>query len=164
MKINSERERLDLSLRQPSDSKILSEILRTTADHFKNDLNAIWFRSQFFLLFNLGLLTFFSSTGFDRSNQILVLLVSVAGIVISIAWFGILEMTIRWINIWRMALVDVQSELVKFGSFTRGENLEGSRMHELLRPERFATALSVIFALLWVTILILSSCGVLNKH
>ncbi|MFO1358749.1 hypothetical protein [Plasticicumulans sp.] len=154
MKYDEERNDLDLTLRDDKDSKILAEIFKVTGDHFRNDINALWHRGQFFLLFNLGLLAFFSSTGFDRHNKWLVSLVSGAGLVTSIAWCMILVTTIKWINVWRMALVDMELRLVNFGPFARGENLKGSKFYERYRPEKFAMALSGAFGVLWLIIFV----------
>lgn len=154
-----ERRELNLALKFGVDPKAHSEILKAVGDHFRNDINAIWYRGQFYMLTNLGLLAFFSSTGFDRSGTPLVLIVSSAGIVISVAWLLILRMTILWIATWRHALVDTEAALVEFGPFKRGENLGGSAIQERNRPEFFAFVLSGVFIFIWIALFVLGAIG-----
>jgi len=54
-----ERRELNLALKFGVDPKAHSEILKAVGDHFRNDINAIWYRGQFYMLTNLGLLAFF---------------------------------------------------------------------------------------------------------
>lgn len=139
-----------------TDQKLLGEVFKAAGDHFRNDINAIWQRGNFFLLVNGALLAFYSSAGFNRNDFAPVSIVCFAGIAISYTWAKILDMSIRWINVWRVALVDTERAIVEYGPFARGENISGKGAHEIWRPEIFSKALARVFIMLWLGILLYS--------
>jgi hypothetical protein len=102
---------LDLACQLKSgDTKAAVDIFKSVGDHFRNDINAIWQRSQFFLASNLGLLAFFYSNAFDRSDHTSVVGLCIAGIVISLFWLAIAIVSFRWIDVWRNVLVDSKNQ------------------------------------------------------
>ena len=134
------------------DRKILVDIFKVVNDHYRNDINAVWLRSQFFMLSDLGLLAFFYSAAFKRENIANVMWVSSIGLIVSIAWICIMVWTIRWIDVWRHAVVDTEKALMTLGPFNRGEAIGGAAFHQQVRPEYFSCALAAVFAVLWVLI------------
>jgi hypothetical protein len=147
----------DLDLIDPltcTNTKMMSDIFKSVGDHYRNDINAVWQRSQFFQLSNLGLLAFFYSNAFDRGNIASVIGISITGIVISLFWLLIAKVTIAWIDTWRNALVDVEKVMVYKGPYKLGENIDGKEFHEKYRPEFFAVVVAFIFLLGWLLILI----------
>jgi hypothetical protein len=135
-------------------SKTRLEIFKVVNDHYRNDINAVWHRSQFFMVTDLGLLAFFYSAAFKRDNITNVQWLAGIGLIISLVWVCIMLWTIRWIDVWRHAVVDMEKSLVPFGPFNRGESIGGGHFHEKLRPENFSLGLAGMFALLWFLVLL----------
>jgi hypothetical protein len=141
----------DEPLRLNEDGKV-EELFRVVNEHYRNDICAIWERSQYFMLSDLGLLAFFYSNSFDRTDPFSKEWISATGLALSIVWLLIILTTIRWIDVWRRAVVDVEKKLHPFGPFTRGESIGGRKFHEFARPEYYAAFLALLFALLWLTV------------
>lgn len=163
---------LDLTNQDKADEqKFIIDIFKSVSDHFRNDINAVWQRNQFFLLSNLGLLGFFYSNAFDRRNLESVLGISMAGIITSLCWLVLALVTAKWICVWRKALVDVEKQMVPYGPYQRGEKVEiqfyrifklekfhlifePKNFHLIFRPEIIAIAVAFIFVAGWCFILI----------
>lgn len=145
---------LDLTLQlKNNDSKPAAELLKSVGDHFRNDINAVWQRGQFFLTANLTMLAFFFSTAFKREDFAAVLVISVVGILLSFLWLQIAKVTVSWINVWRNSLIDIEKEIFKFGPYERGENLIGELPYERLRPEEFSPRVALTFIGIWLCVL-----------
>ena len=130
-----------------------ADVYKVVNEHFRNDINAIWQRSNYFMLVNLGLLAFLYSVGFDRTNPDAVQALCLLGLATSGLWVLITLSTERWIDVWRRKVVEVEKCLVASGPFTLGEGIDGWKLHQILRPERFAILLALLSAFLWIVFL-----------
>lgn len=135
--------------------KEIIDIFKIVNEHYRNDINAVWLRSNYFMLSDLGLLAFFYSTAFDRGNKSAVIFISMMGILLSLSWIFAIIITIRWIDVWRRTVVDLETSIFKKGPFKRGESIDGNNWHEKVRPEIFPIMLGTIFVLFWFYIFIL---------
>ena len=146
---------LDLKLKiNDGDLKPAAELFKSVGDHFRNDINAVWQRGQFFLTANLTMLAFFFSTAFKRENIASVFVISVVGILLSFLWFRIAKATVAWINVWRNSLIHVEQAIFEYGPYERGENLDGKSKHEKYRPEEFSPKVALTFILIWFFVLV----------
>lgn len=143
-------ELLDFTLQVPPEqARIIVDVFKTVNDHFRNDGNAIWQRSQFFMAANLAVLAFFYSTSFVRTDRASVAAISFVGLSISFAWFIVAFLSIRWINVWRHAVIDIEKYLIVCGPFKVGEAIDGKDLHHVWRPEYCSYFLALVFALFW---------------
>jgi hypothetical protein len=143
----------DIIPQPPFDEKVFLELFKITNEHYRNDINQVWQRSQYFMLADLGLLAFFYSQAFDRTHRMSVVVVSSIGLVLSLFWMLITVVTSRWIAVWRAKIIKLERYLVYNGPFQTGEALQGTRIHETFRPQHFATLLAICFSTLWAMIL-----------
>jgi hypothetical protein len=143
--------RLDFTLQvSPEQARVLIDVFRTINDHFRNDINAIWQRSQFFMAANLAVLAFFYSTAFERTDRASVLSMSIFGLIISCSWFVVAFLSAKWINVWRHAVVNVENHLVACGPFGVGEAIDGRNIHHIWRPEFCSYILACVFSVFWL--------------
>jgi protein-S-isoprenylcysteine O-methyltransferase Ste14 len=141
---------LDFTLRVPPEqARIIVDVFKIANDHFRNDGNAIWQRSQFFMAADLAVLAFFYSTSFVRTDGTSVAAISIFGLVISLAWFAAAYLSVRWINVWRHAVINIENHLVAHGPFKVGEATDGKELHQVWRPEYCSYFLALVFATFW---------------
>jgi len=151
MKPPFDGDQLDFTLQVSSEqSRVVADLFRTTNDHFRNDINALWQRSQFFMAANIALLAFFHSAAFVRSDRPSVLAISIFGLIISLSWFMVAFLSVRWIDVWRHAVVNVENHLVAMGPFRVGESIGGRRIHHIWRPEICSYILAFVFGVFWL--------------
>ena len=138
-----------------SDSKL--EAFRIVTEHYRNDFQLFWQRTNFFLIVDAGLLGFFFTKPFNSSCQCAsqsayLPAVCLAGAALSLIWFLVAISSLRWINVWRQEVVRIDEKVNPFRSFSNGEQVKRSvwRFHLYLRPEVVSAGTPVLFITVWL--------------
>ena len=150
---NKTENRLDMDsqLSKEAYPVLIVESFESVGEHYRNDINAVWLRSKFFLMANLALIAYFYSTAFEKTFPS-VFSISVTGLILSYVWMRIALVTVRWVNVWRNTLIDVEERMFNVGPYKRGENLKGNDFHEKFRPEEFSPVVASVFIFVWLII------------
>jgi len=127
------------------------------SDHYRNDFQLFWHRTNFFLLIYAGLFGFFVSKAFNVSSiQSFQVIVCIAGSALSLIWFLVSLSSINWIDVWRNEVVRIDRDINPYRSFSSGEEIEPDKwkFHLKMRPEVVSAGMPVIFFLAWVYMLL----------
>jgi hypothetical protein len=133
------------------------EYFKIVYSHYQNDFQLFWQRTNFFLLVDAGLLGFFVTKEISVTQQCFLLIVCIAGGVLSIIWLLVSMSSISWINTWRLEVVRLDEEIKssndKLGSFSNGEEIKSGwwpfKFRLLLRPELISASLPALFIFAW---------------
>lgn len=124
-------------------------------EHYRNDFHLFWQRTQFFLLLQAGMLSFyFSRLLTPEAPTWARLIIASAGLTLCVIWWLVARSSLYWISIWRREVVVLDAEVNPLRSFTRGEAIdsERQRLFERLRPEVISSAMPLAFALAWLIV------------
>jgi hypothetical protein len=146
-----------------NDKQIKIELLKIIHDHYKNDFTLYWTRSNFFLLLQVGLLSYFSSNYITEQDGVVFfrILISLVGLFLSIIWFLVLLTSTKWIDTWRNKVVEIDNDINPYKSFSNGENIVQSSKNKLFqtfRPEIISNIMSLLFVCLWGVLIVLLLC------
>jgi hypothetical protein len=123
-------------------------------DHYRNDFQLFWQRTNFFLLADSGLLGFFVSKVLDHpvSSQSFSVLACVSGALLSIIWLLVSLSSIYWIDTWRRQVIIIDADVNPYRSFSVGEELDTQQQwfRQNLRPEVVSAWLPVLFFVVWI--------------
>src|SRR5262245_58554667 len=133
------------------EGKMLIELLKIVTDHYRNDVNAVWQRSQFFIAGNSALYAYFYSL--KEPTLDFVKAVSALGLALSVLWIVLAYTTVYWLDVWRRTVVALEGKIFKAGPFSRGDVLVGKRVYHRVRPEWITILLAVVVAILWAVLL-----------
>ena len=134
------------------------DVFKMVNDHYRNDFQLFWQRTNFFLLVEAGLLGFFVSKAQTvELRQFFTFVVCLSGVALSVIWFLVAVSSIRWIDTWRREVVRIDSDINPYRSFSAGENVTPDKweFHLRFRPEVVSAWLPLLFFVVWMFLTVL---------
>jgi hypothetical protein len=125
-------------------------------DHYRNDFQLFWRRTNFYLISDSGLLGFFVSKVLDNplQSRSFSLAACISGATLSFIWFLVSLSSIYWIDIWRKQVVLIDNDVNPYNSFSVGENIEQKQWQfqfiKYFRPEIISTCVPLLFLVIWM--------------
>jgi len=131
------------------------EIFRIVTEHFRQDIREFWTRANFYLLAHAGLFSAFAMTypTLIKYHATIALTIPILGLIIAIVWFIVLRGTIYWLERWREQVIKLAKELDRFQCYVEVES--STRQKRFLSPSYVTQFLPLIFAIIWLAILVL---------
>jgi hypothetical protein len=124
-------------------------------EHYRNDFDLFWQRTQFFLLLQAGMLGFYFSRLISPAAPRWARLTLVgAGLLLCLVWWLVAQSSIHWISIWRREVVRIDDEINPYRSFTRGEAMDApvQTRYMRLRPEVISSMMPLGFGIVWIVV------------
>jgi hypothetical protein len=130
------------------------QVFQILHDHFQQDLREFWQRSNFYLVVD-GLLVSAFTTAHTHALQIVM---SCAGLVISLFWLVVARGSIAWLALWRAEVRRLDRIVNRFQSFAA---IEGRlQRRPWLSPSWLTQWLPACFLAGWTIIFLLAVFGV----
>jgi hypothetical protein len=136
---------------EPSAADI--EVLKMTAEHFRQDLREFWVRNNMYLVVTGVLVSVFAALGNKGAYP---LALPAFGLLVSIFWFAVSYGSYRWLQIWRDELCRVDRELDRFQVFCRAEQ-RGGASRTVWSPSWVTRFLPVVMGVGWLALLIVAA-------
>jgi hypothetical protein len=125
------------------------QVFQAVHDHFRQDLREFWQRSNFYLVVD-GVLVSAFATSHVRTLQ---LILSCAGLIISLFWLLVARGSIAWLALWRAEVRRIDLIVNRFHSFS---TIEGRLQRKpWLSPSWLTQWLPACFLAGWVVIFLL---------
>ncbi|MFH0784821.1 MAG: hypothetical protein V2B20_23090 [Pseudomonadota bacterium] len=138
----------DLPEKANEQAKLVLDLLKILCDHYRNDINAVWQRSQFFVTAHGAMIALIASAKLDTK---VIHLISQLGIALAVIWFVLAAVTARWIRVWREMVIRVESEVFVKGPFHSGE--PGNGWYHIVRPQHISWIVAMLFFGFWIHVL-----------
>ncbi len=135
------------------EERINAQIYEVITDHYKQDLRIFWTRANFFLLIQAGLIGFFTSKPQSDPNDLFLrITMCTTGLIIAIVWFLVTKSSVYWIEKWRERVVEIDSKINSFQSYSKAEALSSEKLPIFvrLRPTVVTEYLPIVFVLAWL--------------
>ncbi|GAB3497485.1 hypothetical protein [Amycolatopsis cihanbeyliensis] len=134
-----------------SESRLL-KAYEVVAAHYRQDVLLYWTRLSVFLVVQAGLLAVFK--GLVRSHSGTATVFALVGAAISVVWFLVARASVRWIEVWRRKVVELDTLVNPLASYRLESAPPGRRWWTRLteRPSEIAQALPLIFLLGWLVL------------
>lgn len=131
------------------------EIFRIVTEHFRQDIREFWTRANFYLLAHAGLFSAFVMTypTLIKYQATIAVTIPILGLIIAIVWFIVLRGAIYWLERWREQVIKLAKELDRFQCYVEVES--STRQKRFLSPSYVTQFLPLIFAIIWLAILVL---------
>ena len=121
-------------LENEHDEGINKQIYEVVTDHYKQDLRIFWTRANFFLLIQAGLIGFFTSNPQPDPNDLFLrITMCTIGLIIAIVWFLVTKSSVYWIEKWRERVVEIDSKINPFQSYSKAEELSSEKLPIFVR-------------------------------
>lgn len=131
---------------EPKDHpRLTMDLFKIVNDHYRNDINAVWQRSQFFVTAHVALIVFVASRKLPPESFVSV---SLIGIFLGALWLIGALVTAKWISVWRAMVITVESHIFKRGPYQVGE--VGRGWHQKFRPQHVSWFLALTSLVFWV--------------
>lgn len=151
--MSNNADRLDLSFSntglgdiEPKErAKLIIDLFKVLNDHYRNDINSVWQRSQFFIVIHGALITYVSSKSSEPST---LPLIAMMGMVLGLLWLLGAIVTVKWISIWREQVIAVESKIYNHGPYKIGEI--GRNWYHIIRPHHISWIVASIALLFWI--------------
>jgi hypothetical protein len=118
-------------------------------DHFKQDLQEFFTRSNFYLAVHAALLSVFGVRDTPASffDYVVTLVLILTGLALSVFWAVAAHGSVLWIDRWRDEVRRLSAEYSEIGSYDKIEALADE--HPLQSPETITMYLPWLFGTIW---------------
>lgn len=134
------------------------EIFRIVTEHFRQDLELFWTRTNFYLVAEAALLSVLFaiwSGDPERNDKLLGLGICIVGLIIAVYWAVVLRGALYWIRQWRQQVIKIDRVVNRFQSYVHIENHVNNS--PLLSPSFVTSSLPMIFLVIWLILIVVAS-------
>jgi hypothetical protein len=135
----------------PESEARLLKVYEVVAAHFRQDVLLYWTRMSVFLVVQVALLAVVNSL-YEKDDRA-IWVFGIVGAGTSLIWFLVARASLRWIQIWRQKVIELDSivnPLASYGAETVPRAASLSRAAS--RPSEIASALPILFLCGWVAL------------
>lgn len=134
------------------------EVYKAITEHFRQDIRQFWVRSNFYLIIQVGLLSFFVSITPDMTNpsiddMITTIAMAILGLSIAVVWFIISRGAVQWIKRWREQTILIDNVVDRFKIYSKVEGF--AETSPLMSPSNVTQFLPILFFTIWLFMIVL---------